>query len=119
MGNLNFSNWRGPRIYLNPGEALAPEQQAALKKELTYDFVNDRSPLFGSPDDIVRKLRELRDVTNIEHVILKANWVDFDHEHTMRSLRLFGEHVIPRLREDERKMRGNGAAAREPAAPSA
>src|SRR5262245_9306792 len=39
LGSLNFANWRGPRIYLDPGEKLSADQDAALKKKITYDFV--------------------------------------------------------------------------------
>ena len=51
MDLLNFSNWRGPGVYLDPGKALAAEQEAALKQRLTYEFVRDRSVYFGPPED--------------------------------------------------------------------
>ena len=38
LGSLNFANWRGPRIYLNPGETLPVDQEAALTKKITYEF---------------------------------------------------------------------------------
>jgi alkanesulfonate monooxygenase SsuD/methylene tetrahydromethanopterin reductase-like flavin-dependent oxidoreductase (luciferase family) len=99
MESLNFANWRGPRIYLDPGEVLPPEQEAALKKQLTYDFVAPRALLFGSPDDVADKLFELYRETNIEQVIIKCSYPGLAHEHTMRSVRLFAEEVMPRLRQ--------------------
>jgi alkanesulfonate monooxygenase SsuD/methylene tetrahydromethanopterin reductase-like flavin-dependent oxidoreductase (luciferase family) len=101
MGNLNFSNWRGPSIYLNPGETLPRDEEAALKKKLTYEFVAPRSLLFGSPDDVLNQIRTLRDETNLEQLSLKVNWVGLGIEETMRSLHYFGEHILPELRRDE------------------
>jgi len=56
MGALNFANWRGPKIFLNPGETLEPELEAKLKKRLTYDFVAPRSVIFGPPEQGAEKL---------------------------------------------------------------
>lgn len=96
MKALNWSNWRGPNIYLDPGEALSPEMEAALKKELPYDWVHPRSLLFGSPDYIVERLEELREL-GIEKVLLTSDWKDMDHGLVMQSLRLFSEKVLPRI----------------------
>ena len=97
MESLNFANWRGPRIYLDPGEVLAADQEAALRKQLTYDFVAPRALLFGAPDDVADQLFELHRETNIEQVIVKCSWPGLSHEQTMRSVRLFAEEVMPRL----------------------
>lgn len=98
MGALNFANWRGPRIYLDPGEKLDAETEASLRKRLTYDFVAPRALLFGSPEQVADKLAYLHQQTNIEQVIFKSCWPGLAHEHTMRSLRLLTEEVFPRLR---------------------
>lgn len=98
MGAFNFSNWRGPGVYLDPDEVLDPDLEKDLKKELTYDFVNERSLLFGSPDQIVDKLMELWEETNIEQVVFKCSWPGFPHEHSMRSLRLLANEVIPKVK---------------------
>lgn len=98
MQSLNFANWRGPRIYLDPGETLDAETEASLRKQLTYDFVAPRALLFGSPDEVADKLLHLHAETNIEQVIFKCSFPGLAHEHTMRSLRLLAEEVMPRLR---------------------
>jgi alkanesulfonate monooxygenase SsuD/methylene tetrahydromethanopterin reductase-like flavin-dependent oxidoreductase (luciferase family) len=98
MGGYNFSNWRGPGVFLNPGEKLDPDLEESLKKELTFDFVNERSLLFGSPDDIVDKLMELWRETNIEQVVFNCSREGVSHEHTMRSIRLLAEEVIPKVK---------------------
>lgn len=97
MGALNFSNWRGPGVYLDPDEKLHPELQASLENELTYDFVRERSLLFGSPDQIVDKLIELWEETHIEQVAFKCSWPGLAHEHARRSVRRLAEEVIPEV----------------------
>ncbi len=97
MGSLNFSNWRGPSIYLDPDEKLDSEREASLKKDLTFDFVNQRSLLFGSPEQVVDKLMELWEETHIEQVAFKCSWPGFAHEHTVRSMKLLTEEVIPEV----------------------
>jgi len=100
MKSLNWSNWRGPSIYLAPGETLPPAQEEALKKELPYDWVHPRCLLFGTPEYIVDKLEELREELNIELVLLSCDWRGMPHDLRMKSLRLFGEKVMPKLKLD-------------------
>jgi alkanesulfonate monooxygenase SsuD/methylene tetrahydromethanopterin reductase-like flavin-dependent oxidoreductase (luciferase family) len=97
MRTLNWSNWRGPSIYLNPGETLDPRAQAALKKELTFDFVNERSLLVGTPDYVAEKIAELRDELDLEQMVIACHWPGLPHADTMASVRLFAEEVMPRF----------------------
>jgi alkanesulfonate monooxygenase SsuD/methylene tetrahydromethanopterin reductase-like flavin-dependent oxidoreductase (luciferase family) len=97
MDSLNFSNWRGPSIYLDPDETLAPEQEAALKQHLTYEFVRDRSVYFGPPEHVVAKVEQLHRETGIEGVIFKSSWPGLQHSHCRDSVRRLGEEVLPVL----------------------
>ncbi|MGE3149575.1 MAG: LLM class flavin-dependent oxidoreductase, partial [Pseudorhodoplanes sp.] len=98
---LNYHNWRGPSIYLHHGETYTPEQEERLKKSLDYDFVQ-RSVLCGSPEEIVDRLEELREVANVEQVLINSSWEGIPHELTMRSTRLFVEKVMPKLRSSSK-----------------
>ena len=100
MKSLNWSNWRGPSIYLGPGETLTPDEEAALKKELPYNWVHPRCLLFGTPAYIVEKLEELREELDLELVLLSCDWRGMPHDLRMKSLRLFGEKVLPNLNRD-------------------
>lgn len=97
MRNLNWSNWRGPKIYLNPGEVLDEHTETALKKELPFEWVQPRSLLFGSPEEVADQLIELRESLDIECVLVTSDWKGMPHELTMQSLRLFSEKVLPRI----------------------
>jgi alkanesulfonate monooxygenase SsuD/methylene tetrahydromethanopterin reductase-like flavin-dependent oxidoreductase (luciferase family) len=99
MGSLNFANWRGPRIYLDPGESLAAETEASLKKRLSYEFVAPRSLFFGSPDTVVDNIVQLAKETGIEHLVFKCGWPGLGHDETMRCLRRLSEEVLPQVRD--------------------
>jgi len=111
MGALNFANWRGPKIFLDPGEKIDAELEAQLKKKLTFDFVGPRSVIFGSPEQVADKLEELEVDVGIEQVVVKSSWPGLSHEHTMRSLRRFISEVIPLLEERRARRRASAAAA--------
>jgi alkanesulfonate monooxygenase SsuD/methylene tetrahydromethanopterin reductase-like flavin-dependent oxidoreductase (luciferase family) len=97
MSAFNFANWRGPRIFLDPGETLDADTEASLRKKLTYDFVRPRALLIGSPDEVVEQLVELHLETSVEQVIFKSSWPGVDHRDTMRSMRLLVEEVLPKV----------------------
>jgi alkanesulfonate monooxygenase SsuD/methylene tetrahydromethanopterin reductase-like flavin-dependent oxidoreductase (luciferase family) len=98
MAALDFANWRGPRVFMDPGEQITPELEASLKKKLSYSFVSPRALFFGSPDDVVEKMLELHRETNIEQIVFKCSWPGLAHEHTMRCLNRIASEVIPRFR---------------------
>jgi alkanesulfonate monooxygenase SsuD/methylene tetrahydromethanopterin reductase-like flavin-dependent oxidoreductase (luciferase family) len=112
MGSLNFANWRGPRIYLDPGETLPDETDAALRERLTYDFVAPRSLFFGSPDQVADRIVELAEETGIDHLMFKCGWPGLAHEHTARCLKRLSEEVLPQVRKRlEPRARTAGQAA--------
>lgn len=98
MGALNFANWRGPRIFMDPGETISEEAEASLKKNLDYDFVAPRALFFGSPDQVANKIVELHDATGIDHLMFKCGWPGLAHDHTMRCLERLAGEVLPAVR---------------------
>lgn len=98
MESLNFSNWRGPSVYLNPNETLPAEQEAALKQQLSYEFVRDRSVYFGPPEKIVQQVLHLHRETGISSVVFKTSWAGLPHAAARDSVRRLGTEVIPAIR---------------------
>lgn len=98
MGSLNFANWRGPGIYLDPDEKLDADTEAALRKEITYDFVRDRALFLGSPDDVVARIQEFYEETRMEHITFKCSWPGLAHKDQMRGLKLLATEVLPQVR---------------------
>ena len=91
---LNFSNWRGPSVYLNPGETLSAEDESALKNRLIYEFVGERSVYFGPPERIV----DLHRQTGISSVVFKTSWPGLPHAAVRECVRRLGTEVIPAVR---------------------
>jgi alkanesulfonate monooxygenase SsuD/methylene tetrahydromethanopterin reductase-like flavin-dependent oxidoreductase (luciferase family) len=56
----------------------------------------DSSYLFTDPDTAVAALRGLADL-GITYVILRMQWFDLDQDRMLRTLRIFADHVRPRL----------------------
>jgi alkanesulfonate monooxygenase SsuD/methylene tetrahydromethanopterin reductase-like flavin-dependent oxidoreductase (luciferase family) len=98
MGSLNFANWRGPGIYLDPDEKLDAAMEAALRKEITYDFVRDRALFLGSPDDVAARIQEFYEETRMEQITFKCSWPGLAHADQMRGLKLLATEVLPRVR---------------------
>lgn len=101
MQYLNWSNWRGPKIYLKPDETLEPDLEAQLKKSLSYEFVRERSLLFGTPEHVAERIEELQEELGLEQLLINSAWSGIPHELTMRSMRLFADKVLPRVRGAE------------------
>jgi alkanesulfonate monooxygenase SsuD/methylene tetrahydromethanopterin reductase-like flavin-dependent oxidoreductase (luciferase family) len=97
MKSLNWYNWRGPSIFLEPGETLSESQETRLREELTYDFVHPRSLLIGTPDYVLERLHELHDQASVEHVLTNTSWAGMDQKDVMNSLRLFADEVLPNV----------------------
>ena len=95
---LNFSNWRGPSVYLNPGEILSLDDEVALKKRLTYEFVRDRSVYFGPPKRIVQQILDLHRQTGISSVVFKSSWPGLPHKAVRECVLRLGTEVIPAVR---------------------
>jgi len=53
----------------------------------------------GDPDDLVEQFREFGELTGVGILDLSFNFGYFTHEETLDQLRLFGEKVLPRLRQ--------------------
>jgi alkanesulfonate monooxygenase SsuD/methylene tetrahydromethanopterin reductase-like flavin-dependent oxidoreductase (luciferase family) len=98
MQYLNWSNWRGPKIYLHPNEKLNPELEKELTKSLSYEFVRERSLLFGTPTQVAERIEELREELDLDQLLINSAWSGMPHDLTMRSMRLFADKVLPRIR---------------------
>ena len=109
MKALNFSNWRGPKIFMRPGEEFTAGQEEALKKELSFEFVDERSLIFGSPEYVVEKFLELRDDLGLEQVNMKCGWPGMEQKDILKSLDLFAERVLPEIKNKPEQAQVNKA----------
>ena len=88
-------HWRGLGNHLNPGEEL-PQTKGKLDL-LNYDFLHKRNMLFGTPDYVVEKIKELQSELNLQNLQVWSNMPGVKHEDAMRSIKLFNDEVIPKI----------------------
>jgi alkanesulfonate monooxygenase SsuD/methylene tetrahydromethanopterin reductase-like flavin-dependent oxidoreductase (luciferase family) len=72
------------------------EKDKAVK--LDYDELAATTILHGSPETVIRRLRELREKTGLTSLLLHYPPY-YGHEKAMKSLRLFAERVMPEFRQ--------------------
>jgi alkanesulfonate monooxygenase SsuD/methylene tetrahydromethanopterin reductase-like flavin-dependent oxidoreductase (luciferase family) len=66
------------------------------------DFIMERDLVFiGSPETVTRKLRKAAEEGVFNVFLGEFNFTDLPEADLMRSIRLFGEKVMPALRDYE------------------
>ena len=68
--------------------------------EFTMDYVIDnRTVICGSPDTCIRQIEEITKVVKVDQLMLMKQFWAMPHEHTMKSIELFGKPRHPALCE--------------------
>ena len=88
-------HWRGLGNHMDPGEEL-PKTKNKLDL-LNYEFLHKRNLLFGTPDYVVNKIKELQSELNLQNLQVWSNFPGIDHKACMRSIKLFNDEVIPKI----------------------
>ena len=92
-------HWRGLGNHMDPGEEL-PETRNKLDL-LNYEFLHKRNLLFGTPDYVVSKIKELQSELNLQNLQVWSNFPGINHDACMRSIKLFNDEVIPKINPDK------------------
>jgi alkanesulfonate monooxygenase SsuD/methylene tetrahydromethanopterin reductase-like flavin-dependent oxidoreductase (luciferase family) len=86
------------------GTRDVPQRAGAnLPKGVTRDQVNmdyllrNRTVICGSPDTCIKQLEHIQKVTGLDHLMGMQQFWSIPHHKVMRSIELFGRHVIPRF----------------------
>ena len=72
---------------------------------LNYEFLHKRNMLFGTPEYVVEKIKELQSELNLKDLLVWSNFPGVKHEDAMRSIRLFNDEVIPKIRTDKKNIK--------------
>jgi alkanesulfonate monooxygenase SsuD/methylene tetrahydromethanopterin reductase-like flavin-dependent oxidoreductase (luciferase family) len=83
---------------MDPGEEL-PVTKGKLDL-LNYDFLHKRNMLFGTPEYVIDKIKELKSELNLQNLHVWSNFPGIKHEDCMKSIKLFTEKVMPRFKDD-------------------
>ena len=91
-------HWRGLGNHMDPGEEL-PQTEHKLDL-LNYDFLHKRNLLFGTPEYVVNKINELKSELNLQNLQVWSNFPGIEHDACMRSIKLFTDEVMPKIKLD-------------------
>ena len=53
--------------------------------------------LFGTPDYVIEKIKELQSELNLQNLLVWSNMPGVKHEDAMRSIKLFNDEVMPKI----------------------
>ena len=88
-------HWRGLGNHMNPGEEMPPSKNKL--DLLNYEFLHERNLLFGTPEFVIKKIKELQKELNLQNLQVWSNFPGVDHKACMRSIKLFTEEVMPKI----------------------
>jgi alkanesulfonate monooxygenase SsuD/methylene tetrahydromethanopterin reductase-like flavin-dependent oxidoreductase (luciferase family) len=91
-------HWRGLGNHMDPGEEL-PVTKGKLDL-LSYDFLHKRNMLFGTPEYVIDKIKELKSELNLQNLQVWSNFPGVKHQDCMKSIKMFTEKVMPHFKED-------------------
>ena len=92
MSTFTFNDsFRGREVFTNPGEGLDPSAT------LDWDFLEPRTLLVGSPDNVAERIHELREVCSLEYLLVEFAHPGLPLARTLRNLETFGTQVMPRF----------------------
>ena len=83
--------FRGRQVFTNPDEELDPGVK------LDWDFLEPRTLLVGSPDNVIEKIQELREVCNLDYLLVEFTHPGLPLRKTLRNLENFATKVMPRF----------------------
>ena len=92
-------HWRGLGNHMDPDEEL-PQTKGKLDL-LNYDFLHKKNMLFGTPDYVIKKIKELQSELNLQNLLVWSSMPGVKHEDAMRSIKLFNDEVIPKINLDK------------------
>ena len=83
--------FRGRQVFTNPDEELSPDVN------LDWDFLQPRTLLVGSPDNVAEQVQELREVCNLDYLLVEFAHAGIPLRKTLQNLENFATRVMPRF----------------------
>ena len=81
--------FRGRFVFTNPGEELDPETK------LDWDFLEPRTLLVGSPENVIEKVHELQEVCNLDYLLVAYSHSGISLSKTLNNMETFATKVMP------------------------
>ena len=89
--------FRGRFVFTNPGEELDPEMK------LDWDFLEPRTLLVGSPENVIEKVHELQEVCNLDYLLVAYSHSGISLSKTLKNMETFATKVMPWFSKKEAK----------------
>ena len=83
--------FRGRQVFTNPDEELADDVR------LDWDFLQPRTLLVGSPDNVAEQVQELQEVCNLDYLLVEFAHAGIPLRKTLQNLENFATRVMPRF----------------------
>ena len=64
---------------------------------MDWDFLEPRTLLVGSPENVVEKVQELQDVCNLSYLLVEFTHMGMPLSKSLRNLETFAAKVMPRF----------------------
>ena len=79
-----------------PQRAGANLPMGVTRDQVNMDYLlRNRTVICGSPDTCIKQLEHIQKVTGLDHLMGMQQFWSIPHHKVMRSIELFGRHVIP------------------------
>jgi alkanesulfonate monooxygenase SsuD/methylene tetrahydromethanopterin reductase-like flavin-dependent oxidoreductase (luciferase family) len=91
-------NTLNPDDFVVDENLLNPWTNPKTPDSEALQFIMANGTICGTPLHVAEQLAELRDI-NVKHVLCQMSYGFLSHDRIMRSMQLFGEHVMPTTRE--------------------
>ena len=86
--------FRARQVFTNPGEVLGQDVK------LDWDFLEPRTLLVGSPENVVEKIQELREVCHLDYLLIEFSHMGIPLSKSLTNLETFATKVMPRFAGD-------------------
>lgn len=94
QGSAFWTHWLGEFGFF---EALRMKGQEGPVPKTFEQMVESGFQIVGTPDTVAAEIQKLKDELNVEYMIFIMYGGITEHKRMMESIRLFGEHVIPKF----------------------
>ncbi len=95
MSSFIFNDpFRARQVFTNPGEVLDPDVK------LDWDFLEPRTLLVGSHENVVERVQELREVCDLEYLLVEFSHMGLPLSKSLKNLETFATKVMPRIGRD-------------------
>lgn len=99
QGSAFWTHWLGEFGFF---EALRMKGQTGPVPKTFEQMIESKFQIVGTPDSVAEQIQQLKDELGVEYIIFIMYGGITEHKRMLESIRLFGEHVIPRFPDKPR-----------------